>query len=157
MKICQDMMTKNPECCLASETVYQVAQRMQSFNIGVLPVVADHETQKLIGMITDRDLVIRVISTGRDVMTTLIGDVMTSEPAVCRPSDYLTTILETMSKRQIRRLPVVNDQGRILGIIAQADLALHLENHHKVGQMVYQISKPQVAPAAKPTPTPVPN
>lgn len=149
MKNCQDMMTKNPECCLASETVYQVAQRMQSFNVGSLPVVENYETKKLVGIITDRDLAMRVIATQRDAAKTPISEIMTSNPVICRPTDYLTTILETMSKRQIRRLPVVGDQGQVVGIISQADLALHLENHHKVGQMVHQISQPPVAEVLK--------
>jgi CBS domain-containing protein len=142
MKNCQEIMTESPECCLASDKVYTVAQRMQSENIGALPVVENHRTKKLIGIVTDRDLAVRVVGASRDATNTQAGDVMTSKLVVCHPADDLDATLEVMARHQIRRIPVVDNEGKVVGIIAQADVATRLDNHDKTGQIVGQISQP---------------
>jgi CBS domain-containing protein len=115
---------------------------MQNEDIGALPVVENHKTRKLIGIVTDRDLAIRVVGASRDATSTQIKDVMTPDPVACHPGDDLEATLEVMASRQIRRSPVVDEQGQVVGIIAQADLAIRLHNHDKVGQMVDEISQP---------------
>lgn len=142
MKNCREIMTTNPECCLASDKVYTVAQRMQSEDIGLLPVVENHNSKKLIGIITDRDLAVRVVGASQDVTSTQVGNVMTTNPVVCQPGDSLDTTLEVMEKHQIRRIPVVNNDGQVVGIISQADVATRLDSTDEVGQMVEQISLP---------------
>lgn len=146
MKKCQKIMTENPVCCLASDKVYVVAQRMQTEDVGALPVVESHETKKLIGIVTDRDLAVRVVGASRDATSTLVGDVMTPNPVVCHPADDLDTALELMASHQIRRIPVVDELGQVVGIIAQADVAIRL-NHDKAGQMLGEISQPDPVPA----------
>lgn len=147
MTNCQDIMTQNPACCLADDQVYTSAQRMQSENVGALPVVENYETKKLIGIVTDRDLAMRVVGASRDATATLVGDVMTPDPVVCHPTDDLDTTLLVMASHQIRRIPVVDEQGQVVGIIAQADVAIRLDNHDKVGQMVEQVSQPDLVSA----------
>jgi CBS domain-containing protein len=147
MKNCQEIMTENPECCLADDKVYTVAQRMQSENIGALPVVENHQTKKLIGIVTDRDLAVRVVAASRDATNTLASDVMTPDPVACHPDDDLDTTLEVMSNHQIRRIPVVDMAGQVVGIIAQADVATRLNNQVKTGHMIGQISQPDLVPA----------
>jgi CBS domain-containing protein len=120
---------------------------MQSENVGALPVVETYETMKLIGIVTDRDLALKVVGASQDATTTRVADVMTPNPVVCHPADDLNTTLEVMASHQIRRIPVVDDKGQVLGIIAQADIAIRLDNHDKVGQMVGQISQPDLVPA----------
>jgi CBS domain-containing protein len=120
---------------------------MQSENVGALPVVETYETMKLIGIVTDRDLALKVVGASQDATTTRVADVMTLNPVVCHPADDLNTTLEVMASHQIRRIPVVDDKGQVLGIIAQADIAIRLDNHDKVGQMVGQISQPDLVPA----------
>jgi CBS domain-containing protein len=142
MKNCQEIMTQNPVCCLADDTVYSIAQQMQSADIGALPVVENHNTKKLIGIVTDRDLAIRVVGTSQDVTYTRVAAVMTSTPVICHPDDNLDTVLMLMANHQIRRIPVVDDNGQVVGIIAQADIAIHLDNNNKVGQVVGEISQP---------------
>ncbi len=144
MTNCQDIMTQSPACCLADDQVYTSAQRMQNENVGALPVVENYGTKKLIGIVTDRDLAIRVVGASRDATATLVGDVMTPNPVVCHPADDLDTTLLVMASHQIRRIPVVDEKGQVLGIIAQADIAIRLDNHDKVGQMVGQISQPDL-------------
>ncbi|MDZ4672642.1 MAG: CBS domain-containing protein [Phototrophicales bacterium] len=142
MKNCQEIMTVNPECCLADDKVYKIAQQMQNEDVGALPVVENHTTKRLIGIITDRDLAIRVVGAGRDSADTQVGDVMTPNPLFCHPTDDLDATLEIMASHQIRRIPCVDENGYVVGIIAQADVATRLHNNDKVGEMVSQISQP---------------
>ncbi len=148
MKNCQEIMTENPQCCLADDRVYTIAQRMQSENVGSLPVVENHQTRKLIGIVTDRDLALLVVGASRDATNTCVSDVMTSDPVACHPDDDLDTTLEVMSNHQIRRIPVVDMEGRVVGIIAQADVATRLNNQVKAGHVIGQISQPDLVPAA---------
>jgi CBS domain-containing protein len=141
MKTCQEIMTQSPMCCVGDDKVYAVAQRMQSEDIGALPVVESHETKKLIGMITDRDLAVRVVGASRDATNTKVSDVMTSKLKVCYPTDDLDATLEVMATNQIRRIPVVDEHGSVVGIIAQADVATRLTNTDKAGHMIGQISQ----------------
>ncbi len=144
---CQEMMSQHPECCVASDKVYTVAQRMQSENIGALPVVDNYVTKKLVGIITDRDLAIKVVGASRDATSTRIADVMTPDPVSCHPEDDLDATLRTMASYQIRRIPVVDEFGQVVGIIAQADIAIHLDDHEKVRQMVNEVSQPSLIPS----------
>jgi CBS domain-containing protein len=109
-------------------------------------VVENYETKKLIGIVTDRDLAVKVVGASRDATETRVGDVMTPNPVFCHPTDDLDTMLEVMAGRQIRRIPVVDEVGQIVGIISQADVAIRLDDHNKVGQMVGQISQPDLVP-----------
>jgi CBS domain-containing protein len=142
MKTCQEIMTQNPVCCLADDKVYTIAQQMQNEDVGALPVVENHKTRKLIGIVTDRDLAVRVVGASRDATDTRVGDVMTSNPVFCHPTDNLDATLEVMAHHQIRRIPVIDEARRVVGIIAQADVALRL-NHDRAGEVVEQISQPE--------------
>lgn len=137
-----EIMTNNPECCLASDKVYVIAQRMQSENVGALPVVENHENKKLIGIITDRDLAIRVLGANQNATSTQVRAVMTHNPVICFEDDELDTTIEIMAKNQIRRIPVVDENKRIVGIISQADVATRLENQNQSANMLEQISQP---------------
>lgn len=138
---CHEVMTENPVCCLAGDNVETVAQWMRTLDIGALPVVETHQTKKLIGIVTDRDLAVRVIGQGREIENTAIGNVMTPDPLTCRPFDYLHTVLEIMSQYQVRRVPVVDHDGGVLGIIAQADVATRLHNPSITATVVAEISR----------------
>lgn len=142
MKSCQELMTKDPACCLASDKVYAIAQLMQSEDVGAIPVIENHQSYKLMGIVTDRDLAMRVVGASRDATSTTVGDVMTPNPVVCHPEDELDKVISAMEKHQLRRIPVVDANGKIVGIIAQADLAIHMRDHDKVGQMIGEISQP---------------
>lgn len=148
MKNCLDIMTKNPACCLPSDKVYVVAQRMQTEGIGALPVVVSHESNQLIGMITDRDLALRVVGASLDATSTVISDVMSVKPISCYPLDELDATVKLMAEHQIRRIPVVDENGQVVGIIAQADIAIRLDDSNQLGQMVEQISQPDLVSAS---------
>jgi len=140
------MMTKHPVCCLVSDKVDTIAQMMQTQDVGAIPVIENHASKKLIGIITDRDLAVRVVGASREMSSTLVGDIMTTNPVVCHPGDDVYKALETMATHQVRRIPVVDTYGVVMGIITQADLVIHLHNHDKFGQMIGQISQPDTLP-----------
>ena len=142
MPKCSEVMTKDPSCCLRSDTVDKAAQLMKTEDVGPVPVVDDQSTKKLVGIVTDRDLAIKVVAEGRDARNTRVEEVMSSDLVTCRPDDDLQKALDTMGQNQIRRIPVVDDNGGIVGIIAQADVATRTEDPASTEDMVEQISQP---------------
>ncbi len=139
---CQDVMTPAPVCCVPDDAVVDVARLMRAQDIGAIPVVADRDSQRLIGMVTDRDLAVRVVAEGRDARETVVRDVMSMQPVVCLVSDLYQQALQAMGEHQVRRIPVVDAQGRLVGIIAQADVATRLAQPSTTGAVVEAISEP---------------
>lgn len=138
---CSEIMTKNPECCLPSDTVIKAAKLMKSEDVGPIPIVADKDGKKLTGIVTDRDLAIKVIAEARDPNTTRLKDVMSDNVVSCQESDDVDKVLKLMEDNQVRRIPVVGKNDRLLGIIAQADVATRLGEPGKTGKVVEQISE----------------
>jgi CBS domain-containing protein len=141
MKTCQEVMTSNPVCCLPDEKVNKVAQIMKSEGVGSIPVIENRESQHLIGILTDRDLTLKVVATGRNPAKMKIREVMKYNPYTCLQSDDLQKALDTMAIHQVRRIPVIDGNGRIVGIIAQGDIATRLDEAEKTGELVAKISK----------------
>jgi len=138
-------MKCNPVCCLPDEGVQKAAKLMRDENVGVIPIIEDEDTKTLLGIVTDRDLAIRVVAEGRDVGGTRIKDVMTTGAVSCRPDDDLQKALDAMEENQVRRIPVVDHNQKIVGIIAQADVATRLSEPKKTAEVVEEISKTQAA------------
>lgn len=141
MKTCADVMTKDPVCALPEDSVRKVAEVMRSQDIGPVPIVDSLDRRLLVGIVTDRDLALKVVAEGRDPDTTHVGDVMTRDLVSCRQDDDLSRALHAMANMQLRRIPVVDDQGRIVGIIAQADVAIRLDEPAKTAEVVKEISE----------------
>ena len=138
---CSEIMTKNPSCCLTTDTVYQAAQLMKSEDVGPIPIVSNHETKKLEGIVTDRDLVLKVVAEARDPKSTPVKDMMTTDVYTCRANDNVEKALELMEHHQIRRIPIVDERDQLVGIIAQADVATRVEEPEKTAEVVEGISK----------------
>lgn len=141
---CRDIMTKDPLYSLRGDTVDQVARLMKTADIGPVPVVSDEQTKKLVGLVTDRDLTIKVVAEGRNPQRTRVEEVMTEELVTCRPEDDLQQAMQAMAHHQVRRIPVVTADGRIVGIIAQADIATRIEKPQQTAAVVEEISRPEV-------------
>jgi len=141
MKTCQEVMTSNPVCCLPDDMVNKVAQKMKSEGVGSIPVIENRESQHLIGILTDRDLALKVVATGRNPAKMKISEVMKRNPYTCLQSDNLQKALDVMAIHQVRRIPVIDGNGRIVGIIAQGDIATRLDEAEKTGELVAKISK----------------
>ncbi len=142
---CTEIMTKEPVCCLPGDTVEMAAQLMKDEDVGSIPVVADYETNRLLGIVTDRDLALKVVAPGRYGPSVTVEDVMTRDPVVCNVDANLEQVVATMEEHQVRRIPVVDKQNRIIGIIAQADIATRSNKPQKTAEVVEEISRSATA------------
>jgi CBS domain-containing protein len=133
----RDAMTEYPRSIGASESVVEAARLMRDEHIGSLPVT---EGGRLVGMITDRDLTTRVVAEAAGPETTSVGDVYSRDLISVEPNNDLEEALQLMARHQVRRLPVV-ENGRLVGMVAQADIALK-ENEKRTGELVEAISEP---------------
>jgi CBS domain-containing protein len=146
MKIKQ-VMSENPVCCLATDSAQSVARMMCERNIGSIPVVGDQQSKQLLGMITDRDLCCSVVAGGLDPKTTPIQKFITANPITCRDGENIDKCEQVMQKHQVRRVPVVDGQNHIIGIVSQADLALK-GKPERLPKTIAEISKPTRTSAA---------
>jgi len=121
---CRDVMTENPICCLPEDNVGQAARVMRRERVGSIPVVTDDLRKELIGVITDRDLAFKVVGESRDAIRTRVYDVMTRAVIACRDDDDVVSALLAMQEHQIRRVPVVDYSGRIVGVISEGDVSV---------------------------------
>jgi CBS domain-containing protein len=142
MKKCNEVMTKNPVCCLPSDTVSTVAGLMKSKDIGPIPIIDNEQTKKLVGILTDRDLAVKIVADGRNPKSTKAEEVMTREVVTCHAEDDLQNALDAMSGHKLRRIPVIDNNSRIVGIIAQADVATRVDEPEETAAMVRGISQP---------------
>jgi CBS domain-containing protein len=138
---CKDIMTRDPACCLPGASAVEAAEIMKNDGVGSVPVVEDLDSKRLAGIVTDRDLALEVVAAGRDPRSVLVGEVMKSAVITTGPSDDVRTVIAKMADQQIRRIPVVDDDGSIIGIIAQSDVATRLDAPTTTGEMVEEISR----------------
>ena len=141
MKKCSEVMTKKTVCCQPDDMVTTVAQLMQSENIGSIPVIENKQNQKLVGIVTDRDLALKIVAKGLDAKSTKVESVMTRKVVTCQAEDDLQKALDAMAEHQLRRIPIVDNDNKIVGIIAQADVATRVNQPEKTATMVKEISQ----------------
>ena len=115
---------------------------MRDDDIGSVPVIESEQSRKLIGIVTDRDLVVQVMAYACDPKSSKVSDVMTRQIYSCHVDDDLMKAVDTMAEHQLRRLPVVDLDGRIVGIISQADIAIRVDQPEETGKLVRDISVP---------------
>jgi CBS domain-containing protein len=132
----REVMTSNPTSCSSQDSVADAAKAMSREDVGPIPVV---DGERLVGLLTDRDIVVRVVAEGRDPQSTTVGDVASSDLATVSPDEDLDRALQLLAERRVRRLPVVEGE-RLVGILAQADIARQ-GNDSSTGQVVEQISE----------------
>jgi CBS domain-containing protein len=136
-KSISEVMTSNPCAIDADKPVAYAAKMMKDENVGLAPVV---EGDKLIGTLTDRDIVTRVVAEGRDPQSVSVREVASTDLVTIDPQQDLDEALRLMASNQVRRLPVVEEDGRLVGVIAQADVAKEAKDK-KTGELVEEISK----------------
>lgn len=144
MKVC-DVMTRNVECTSLTASLQEVAERMRLLNVGALPVCAEG---KLVGMITDRDITVRAIADGADPWTNRVSEIMTPEVVYCFDDEDVTAVAALMGERQIRRLPILNRDKKLVGIVSLGDLAVETADDALVGHALEGISESSEAPVA---------
>lgn len=133
---CREIMTGNVTTARQEMTLQEAAVLMRDGDMGSLPVT---ENEKLVGILTDRDIVVRAVAEGKEVKTT-IGDVMTSEVFSVKADDFVFEAIRLMGDKQVRRVPVVNGAGELVGIIAMADVALETEDQREIAETLEEIS-----------------
>ena len=141
MKV-QDVMTKDPSCVTPSATIREAAQLMEREDIGIVPVVNDKGSNRLVGLITDRDIAIRVVAQGHDGDLRVSDIMSTSDLATCSADDDVSEVMEAMANEQVRRIPIIDDRGTLVGIVAQADIVRKARDTDHAERTVQQISEP---------------
>ena len=137
----KEIMCRKPDCCTPYTTIQEAAQKMVDCDCGAIPVVDERDRHKPIGIITDRDIACRAVARGMNPATTTVGDCMTSMLATVPVDASIEECCQIMEERKVRRLLAVDRQGRIAGIVAQADIALHL-SAGQTAEVVKEISEP---------------
>ena len=137
----QDVMTKNPATVTPDAPASEAARIMKDQDVGAVPVVEDNESRKLVGVITDRDLAVRLIAEGRDGQSR-VRDVMSPQVHTRRPDDDLDDVMDTMAREQVRRIPIVDERGALVGIVAQADIVRNARDESKSEDTIERISEP---------------
>lgn len=122
-----DVMTDNPECVTPETTLADAARKMRDLDVGIIPVVESDSNRRLKGVLTDRDIAIRAVADGKDANTTRVMEVMTTQVETCNKNDSLRDVLNVMEREQVRRVPITDREGRLVGIIAQADVATEVD------------------------------
>ena len=137
MKTIREVMTAGPTTVGASTPVAEAARLMKADDVGSLPILEDG---RLAGVVTDRDIVLRVVADGRDPQATTAGEIASRDPVTVDPQQGLDEALRLMAEHQVRRLPVVEEDGRLVGVLAQADVAREA-SPEQTGQVVEEISE----------------
>jgi CBS domain-containing protein len=138
----REVMSDRPRCVAPDTPVSEAAQLMETEDVGALPVL---DGEELAGMVTDRDIVVRAIAKGKDPRGMPVREISTRDVVSVRGDEDLSEALKLMASYKVRRLPVVDDGNRLIGVLAQADAALEAKEK-AVGQMVEEISKPPEGP-----------
>ena len=128
----RDVMTRDVACVLADDTAERAARLMLDCDCGAIPVV--DRGGRIRGVVTDRDIAVRLVARGADTRRARVGDCMTEEVFACREFDAAEDCLREMARRRVRRVPVVDDRGRVVGIVSQGDLARHAARHAGEGE-----------------------
>lgn len=134
----RDVMTPNPECVSERDSIRDVARIMKEQDTGVVPVV---DGKKIIGLITDRDIVVRGIAEGRDVSSVKVNEIMTKGVRSVKEDTPLNEVLDLMGNAEIRRVPVVNGNDELVGIVSLGDIATMTNKDGRVGQAIEDISQ----------------
>jgi CBS domain-containing protein len=142
-----DIMTENPEAVTPETSLVEVARRMRDLDVGIIPVVDDLSEYRLQGVITDRDIAVRAAAEGKDPAKATVRDHMTRDVATVNEGSEMREVFSVMKREQVRRVPVTDREGRLVGIIAQADLAvdyagLDLQREREVEEVIERVSEP---------------
>jgi CBS domain-containing protein len=133
----KEVMTSNPRAVTADSTVAEAARLMRDEDAGIVPII---EGERLVGVVTDRDIAIKVAAEGKDAQSTKVTEIAASDLVTIDPQQDLDEALRLMAQHQVRRLPVVAEDGKLVGILAQADVARHADAE-RTGEVVEEISE----------------
>jgi CBS domain-containing protein len=135
----KDVMTKGAECVGPDATLQEAARKMKGLDVGPLPVC---DSDRLVGMITDRDIVVRALAEGKDPRSTRVRDAMSEGVCYCFEDDDVADAAQQMREKQVRRLVVLNRDKRLAGIVSLGDLAVETGDEHLAGKTLGHVSQP---------------
>ena len=138
MKI-SEILTPSPQCITPECTVTMAAERMRLLDVGMLPIC---DKDRLVGSVTDRDITIRATACGANPNSTLVRDVMTKDITCCYEDEDIEQAAKQMEERQIRRLPVLNRDKRLIGIVSLGDIAVRTHREKLAGEVLERVSEP---------------
>ena len=118
----REIMSKNPRTVTPETRIQDAARMMKDENVGILPVIEGGGKNKLIGVVTDRDIAIRCVSQGHDSSKCMVKEAMSGDVKTCREDDSVDKLMDIMGREQVRRIPIVDERGALVGIVAQADI-----------------------------------
>ena len=137
-----EIMTKDVQTASTAESLFEAAQKMRTADTGALPVTGPDGS--VLGILTDRDIVLRAVAAGADIRTTNVDEAMTRDPVTCRPDCPIEAAADTMRSRQIRRLVVTQDHNKhVVGIVSLGDLAARAKERSRVGAATEGLCQPQ--------------
>lgn len=140
MKI-QDIMSTEPSTVTPDTPITEAARMMKDHNVGMLPVVESEGSRRLVGVVTDRDITIRHLAEGH-TSDCLVREAMTEKVSTCTPDEDIDRLMNLMAEEQVRRIPIVDDRGDLVGIVSQADIVLEAGDSIKAEKTVEKISRP---------------
>lgn len=138
MKI-SEILTPNPQCISPETTLASAAQKMKSLDVGMLPIC---EKDRLVGTVTDRDIIIRAVASGANPNTATVREAMTPEIVYCFDDEDVEDAAELMEQKQVRRLPVLSRDKRLVGILSLGDLAVRTQRDKLAGEVLERVSEP---------------
>ncbi|MDX1664448.1 MAG: CBS domain-containing protein [Candidatus Promineifilaceae bacterium] len=136
-----DLMTPNPACCTQDTNLQAVAQMMKENDCGMIPVVDSMDNMNPIGTVSDRDITIRCVAEGKNPLDATAGDIMSQPVVTVHSHDTVVDTARKMEENMVRRIPVVDENNSVVGIVAQADLALQARKNQAY-EVVQEVSKP---------------
>lgn len=145
-----EIMTENPETVTPEATLADVARKMRDLDVGIIPVVDSTESRRLRGVITDRDITVRAVAEGKDATSTTVADCMTSGVQTVNKNDPVDRVLDLMQREQVRRVPVTDREGRLVGIIAQADVATDFADEGQSRQRAFAETMERISEPGEP-------
>jgi CBS domain-containing protein len=138
----QDIMTSDPVFVTPETPLHEAAQLMKNQNVGMLPVVDGEGGRNLVGVITDRDIALRHVAEGHASGDCPVREAMTENVTTCRPDTNVDDVMDVMGREQVRRIPIVDERGSLIGVVAQADVVLRAHDEKKAERTIEEISKP---------------
>jgi CBS domain-containing protein len=138
----QDIMTPQPVSVTPDTPIDEAARLMKDQNVGLLPVVEAEGSKQLVGVITDRDIAMRHVAEGHSSSDCAVREAMTEHVSTCTPDTDLDEVMDVMGREQVRRIPIVDERGSLVGIVAQADIVLEGNDEKKAEKTIEQISEP---------------
>jgi len=137
----QDIMARNPVTVTPDAPVSEAARLMKSEDVGVVPVIEDNASRRVVGLLTDRDIAVRVVAEGRNA-NTAVRDAMSGSPKTVRDTATMDDVMRLMGSEKVRRVPVVDERGALVGVVSQADVILEGRNRGRAEETLEQISEP---------------